>query len=99
MTDNEMRKQVLHKAEALICGDRQEDYGDAQTMHMKIGQIWEVITGKHYTPEEVAMMMIGLKLARLSNDTEKMDSWVDICGYAALGAEIADSARIDDVFG
>jgi hypothetical protein len=33
--------------------------------------------------------MIGLKLARLTNDMKQDDTWVDIAGYAALGGEIS----------
>ena len=29
-----------------------------------------------------------MKIARNMNGTFKADNWVDICGYAALGAEI-----------
>ncbi len=32
--------------------------------------------------------MIALKLARLAEDINKDDSWIDIIGYAALGGEI-----------
>jgi hypothetical protein len=94
-----VRDEVLDTAKKLINGDRDSDYGDASTAHTKIAMIWEAMTGKHFTPEQVAMMMIGLKLARLSHDATKADSWVDVCGYAALGAEIADQNRVDDVFG
>jgi hypothetical protein len=34
--------------------------------------------------------MVGLKLARLTEDMTKDDSWVDIIGYAALGGEIVN---------
>jgi hypothetical protein len=34
-------------------------------------------------------MCADLKLARLENQPDHMDSWVDLAGYAACGAEIA----------
>lgn len=30
-----------------------------------------------------------LKIARLANNPEHMDSWVDLAGYAACGGEIS----------
>ena len=40
------------------------------------------------TPEEVVACMVGVKTARLAEDINKDDSWIDIIGYAALGGEI-----------
>ena len=39
------------------------------------------------TPQHVALMMDWVKTARLLNDLSHDDSWVDKCGYSALGAE------------
>ena len=36
---------------------------------------------------DVAAMMIMLKVARVRNGKAKDDSWVDMAGYAACGAE------------
>ena len=59
---------------------------------MRIAEIWSIILAnkldEDITPEEVVACMVGLKLARLSEDISKDDSWVDIIGYAALGGEI-----------
>lgn len=38
--------------------------------------------------EDVAHMMILLKVARLANDPYHRDSLVDVCGYAALSERI-----------
>ena len=40
-------------------------------------------------PEDVAIMMGMLKIARLASNPQHMDSWVDLAGYAACGGEIA----------
>jgi hypothetical protein len=39
---------------------------------------------RELTPQDVSVMMILLKAARLANDPSHRDSVVDICGYAAL---------------
>ena len=88
------RKHFLDTAEALINGDRAKEYGPAKMNHERIAAIWNVFLEKKLvhaiTPEDVVACMIGLKLARLAEDTSKDDSWVDIIGYAALGGEIAN---------
>ena len=83
------RDDLLGAAKELVNGDREHDYGDPLENHQRIAKMWSAITGHEYTPEMVALMMIGLKLARLSRRTNHFDSWVDVAGYAALGWEMA----------
>ena len=82
------RQFFLKTAEQLINGPRAKEYGPARKNHERIAQIWSIILEQDITPEQVVACMVGLKLARLSEDMTKDDSWVDIIGYAALGGEI-----------
>ena len=82
------RQFFLKTAEELINGPRAKEYGPARKNHESIAQIWSIILEQEITPEQVVACMVGLKLARLSEDITKDDSWVDIIGYAALGGEI-----------
>jgi len=82
------RQFFLKTAEELINGPRAKEYGPARKNHERIAQIWSIILEQEITPEQVVACMVGLKLARLSEDMTKDDSWVDIIGYAALGGEI-----------
>lgn len=41
--------------------------------------------------EDVAIMMMLLKVSRLSWSPDKRDHWVDAAGYAACGAQCADN--------
>ena len=81
------REELLQKASDLVNGERAADYGDAWENHSRIARIWSGILGQEIKPEQVYMCMIGVKLARLTNTPEHLDSWMDICGYAALGGE------------
>ena len=81
---------LLLRADKVINGARQNQYGSPIDNHRRIAAVWEVITGHEYTPQEVAAMMIGLKLARLGNSMDHEDTWMDIAGYAALGWEMKD---------
>ena len=40
------------------------------------------------TPEDVAVMMALLKIARIASGQAKLDNWIDGCGYLACGGEI-----------
>lgn len=91
------RDTVISKAQGLISGDRDEEYGDAQMSFQKIADIWSVILNVRVTEKQVAMMMAGLKLARLSYDPDSEDGWVDLIGYAALGAEVRETDLSRDV--
>ena len=84
------RQFFLKTAEQLINGPRAKEYGPARKHHERIAQIWSIILEQDITPEQVVACMVGLKLARLSEDMTKDDSWVDIIGYAALGGEIVN---------
>jgi hypothetical protein len=44
-----------------------------------------------FDPSDVAQMMVLMKIARLENSPHHLDSWVDVAGYAACGAELAPS--------
>jgi hypothetical protein len=86
------RNEVLDGAKSAIGGDRQDTYGDARENFTRIGTIWEVIFGHPVTPEQVALCMAGLKIARLVHRTDHADGWLDMAGYAALGGEIATAS-------
>ena len=53
-----------------------------------IAALWTAYTGTDVTPKDVAMMMALLKIARAKAGS-KPDTYVDLAGYAACGAEIS----------
>jgi len=82
------RNNILETAKAIINGDREGTYGKPEDCFSIIAKMWTVYLGIGVTAEDVANMMILLKVARNSNGVYKSDNWIDICGYAALGGEI-----------
>jgi len=74
-------KTVLEEAAELINGQRQKDYGSALDSFTRIGKIWSAILDIHVGAEQVALCLIGLKVARATQGW-KRDSIVDIAGYA-----------------
>ena len=81
------REQILEKEKILISGERAKHYGDARMNHKRIAELWSPILDKDITVEQVYACMIAVKLSRLIETPNHEDSWIDICGYAALAGE------------
>lgn len=91
------RKELLQKAEEIINGARQESYGTPEKNFSRIGVLWGVQLeryvrsakpGDPVPPELVAALMVQVKMARLIETPDHIDSWLDTAGYAACGGEI-----------
>lgn len=82
------RNDILDEAKKIINGEREGQYGSPEDSFNRITLLWSGYLGKCISKADVANMMILMKIARNMNGTFKADNWVDICGYAALGAEI-----------
>lgn len=85
------RQRVLREAKKCVCGEREQDYGTPEDSFQKIGNFWTAYLNyaAKIEAEDVAAMMALLKIARISENPQQMDSWVDLAGYAACGAELA----------
>ena len=89
------RKRVLREAEKCVCGQREQDYGTPEDSFNLIAKLWTTYISTSslvdivFDAKDVAAMMALLKIARISENPQHMDSWVDLAGYAACGGEIA----------
>lgn len=90
------RVDILHAAEKCVCGQREQDYGTPEDNFETIAGLWETYLsracvdeagGVYIDANDVAMMMALLKIARIAAGGGKADSWIDLAGYAACGAE------------
>lgn len=95
------RAAVLEKARACVCGEREQDYGSPEDSFGCIAELWEAYLRAaciapdaviRVTPTDVAMMMALLKIVRVGTSFVggTADSFVDLAGYAACGAECAE---------
>lgn len=82
------RADILHTAEKCVCGQREQDYGSPENNFEIIAGFWTVYKGVPFTPNDVAMMMALLKVARIKSGGGTADSFVDLAGYAACGGEL-----------
>ncbi len=81
------RKETLDTAAFAVTGERQEDYGSPEDNFRRIAYLWGSYLDHGIDTSDVAAMMVLLKIARIRSSPDHMDSWVDIAGYAACGAE------------
>ena len=81
------RKECLDHAAKAVLTDRNAAYGEPEDCFGLIAALWSRYTGCDISTADVAAMMILLKVARVRNGKAKDDSWVDMAGYAACGAE------------
>ena len=89
------RKETLQKAEKCVNGDRDLKYGKPENNFATIARYWTEYLGINIKAADVAVMMCLFKIARLqSSKFADLDSWVDLAGYAACGAEIATKLDI-----
>jgi hypothetical protein len=89
MSENLPRIDALRDAANIITGDRDKQYGGPEENFERISKIWSIILGVSITREDVAMMMVGLKVARYANKSGfQPDTWIDIAGYAGCGYEV-----------
>ncbi len=87
---------MLHRAQELVQGARQSDYGDKLQNFTQIAMLFQGVLAMklqaqaRITPEDVAMLMMQVKLARLAKSPDHFDSIMDVAGYAACFSMLQD---------
>lgn len=84
------RKETLENAMKCVCGERQDQYGSPEDNFERIAKFWSIYLRFDIDAVDVAMMMALLKIARIMTGTATDDSFVDLAGYAACGAELKE---------
>jgi hypothetical protein len=85
------RAEILATATQYVTKDRAATHGDAERNFETIAAYWSTHLGVKILPEDVAVMMTLLKIARIGSNAGNADNWVDGCGYLACGGEISTS--------
>ena len=93
MSENLPRVEALRTAASIITGDRDTQYGGPEENFDRIAKIWSIVLGVTVTREDVAMCMVGLKVARYASKSGfQPDTWIDIAGYAGCGYEVGKNS-------
>ena len=82
------RRELLDAAIAKTCSNREDSF-------KMISKLWATYLGTCINEQDVCVMMILLKVARISLGFSVEDSLVDIAGYAACAAEYIDKPMGD----
>lgn len=87
------RTSILKEAETLVSKDRAEQHGDAESNFVLMAAYWNAHLGlrDYIKVDDVPIMLALMKVARLHGNNKHIDNYVDVCGYMALGGEIAGS--------
>ncbi len=98
MATTKSKTDILAEATEVV-GGRGKSYGAPEDNFRRIARLWNAHLLNRYGPndnvvptldeQDVSIMMALMKLARLANDPNNHDSWVDVAGYAACGGELA----------
>lgn len=87
------REAALEEAARIVSGQRDAQYGGPEDNFGRIAKIWSVLFEREFTPEEVAMAFVAVKLSRfVSKYGFQPDTWIDIAGYAACGYEVGEKS-------
>lgn len=79
---------MLRRAASLVV-HRRKSYGDPRASMNAIAERWSITLGRRVTPQQVALCLIDLKLARLAHNPKHRDSILDAASYAAVLQEVA----------
>jgi hypothetical protein len=87
MAMDSVRQQTLTAAAQCVLQDRNAAYGSVEDNFKNIASLWSAYKDVPFTAVDVALMMSLMKIARLKHNPTHFDSYVDLAGYAACGAE------------
>lgn len=87
------RGKILDEAKRLTATDRNEIYGDPYTNHKRIADLWSVYLETEISPSQVAVCLSLVKIARLIESPNHLDSYIDLAAYSAIAGEISDASE------
>lgn len=94
MTDKSPRGELLDEAKRLVTGDRNNSYGPPTADFERAAGIlnamgYRALGDRPLLPHDIAILVMSVKLSRLTWKYDHQDSWTDTAGYAACGWECA----------
>lgn len=94
MTPQKVTTAILANADSTIHGPREAEYGNKLQNFTQIAMLFQgtlatkLAPGMRITPEDVALLMMQVKIARLAKSPDHKDSILDIAGYAGCMDEL-----------
>lgn len=95
MNEDSPRASLLNEAKALVCQERNNDYGPPFEDFSRTADILDAMGyrgpgGRRLAAHDTAVILASVKLSRIVVSPQKRDHWADLAGYAACGHECAD---------
>ena len=92
------REEIVEKMCECIFKDRQNTYGKPEDNFQTIADFWNTylqIKDDYFklTKQDVANMMILLKVARMSSSPEHLDNYIDAAGYAVIAGSFVNDKK------
>jgi hypothetical protein len=85
-------KELLDDVQSTLV-QRGSIYGSAEINHRRISELWSGYLDTYISPEQVAMCMLLVKVARLSQSSDHEDSLADLLGYGLIYNQIVKDMR------
>ena len=76
-------KEILQQAQDAV-DNRRCHYGEPQEMLQRFAKITSLILGYKVTTQQAGVILMGLKISRLIENPNHLDSIVDVAGYAGV---------------
>jgi len=83
---------MIREAIDLVNNDRQKDYDHPLDNFTRIAKIWSAVLDIDVTPEQVALCLVGVKIARQAY-APKEDNIIDGVGYFLTLAKVIEKRR------
>lgn len=82
------REEITQIVADVILKDRQNNYGKPENNFQTIADLWSIYLGREVAAQDVAVMMILLKVARMKSSPNYLDNFVDAAGYSIIGGSL-----------
>ena len=88
---------LLTDAAAIVGGSRQQTHGSKERSLRSIAKLWSTFlhirgvlpSDLNITPNDVAILMVLLKVSRQATGDKNLDHFIDMAGYAGLAGEMS----------
>lgn len=80
-------------AYAVVTADRRDVYGDPQDTYRRVAALRTVVDECPDPQVREIIGMVAMKLVRLVQTPEHLDSWIDVAGYARTAAMLLDGRQ------
>ena len=87
------RKKIIKHAWDLIDPKREKDIGPTIEINERAAVIWSGLLGIPIRPDQVAMCLVGYKLAHTTAAYERTKTYEDAIAYLAIAGEMATTQQ------